>query len=445
MADGVQRHVGLQFVYRRLFCAAVEEASRLMAFDLLLDAEDVDVALPLLLLATRRFEMRQAQEQINHILAAELFQNKCTGSTRHEELLNQLACRYPALRGCVPDILQWYSASSRFTLVDTLLMRRGFAGEQDQFGAVRVRSTRALGVVREPATLYAFTTPMERRRRYAAYWPACERFYRDAEKEEERSYTGWPQGLVTRPDVPAGAATRVWAAGPGAFLLLHCPGRFLPAFQRHLRALYPRVLSMVDPTDFRDVCTGVALLHYWLTQATLYKRGSASIAEMFALALFRAFQQSSALSGASNAAPAWVAPDGFRAGWMPDLEAFFRPKTDFVVRYPAWLAWAAPPPPPTNARRNSADTSEWLLDVDGGAADLQQPVAERWQALLAERMPLHHKLGQCRPKPAPPGPFWEQQCSHTWPPSKYDIYRADEAQLEQWQTIHQRLRNFRID
>eukprot|EP00668_Euglena_longa_P032547 GGOE01041915.1.p1 GENE.GGOE01041915.1~~GGOE01041915.1.p1 ORF type:complete len:456 (+),score=108.15 GGOE01041915.1:23-1369(+) len=448
MADGVQRHVGLQFVYRRMCAAAIEEAARLMAFDFLLDPEDVDVALVLLMLATRRFEVRQAQDQVNHILIADLWRNTSAGEPQYEEKLHQLAQRYPALDGCVPGIVAWYRASSRFALVEMLLMRRGFIGEKDQFGAVRVRSCQALGILQEPAVLYAFTTPVERRRRYATYWAACKLFYRESPKEEERS-----QGLITRLDVVSGAATRVWAAGQDCFLLLHCPGRFLPAFQRHLRALYPKVLGTVLSTNFRDVCTGVALLHYWLAQAALYKRGSASIAEMFALALFRAFQQSAATTDSHGSGSCWTAPDHFRAGLMPDLEAFFRPKGEFVALYPTFVAWSERPVAPLgNPRftvRSDAESGDWVVSADGCGGDPPSisglKVDPRWQSLLDEPMVLHRRLGSCRPKAAPSGPIWQHLCSHTWPPSKYDTYRADAAQLEQWQTLHCTVRNFRID
>jgi len=39
-------------------------------------------------------------------------------------------------------------------------------------------------------------------------------------------------------------------AGRDRARLVHCPGRFLPLFRRHVAALYPRVLEAVNATDF---------------------------------------------------------------------------------------------------------------------------------------------------------------------------------------------------
>ena len=96
---------------------------------------------------------------------------------------------------------------------------------------------------------------------------------------------------MTLLDLPRGAGARLWQASPSRFLLVHCPGCFLPQYQQHIRILYRALLGTLNPGSFVEVSFGIGLLHWWIMQATFYKRGSAAIAEMFALALFRALHE----------------------------------------------------------------------------------------------------------------------------------------------------------
>ena len=72
MVDILKRHVGLPIVYAALSEKAIDEAARIFSFDLMLDSTDVDICLALMVLATRRFEIRQAQDQLTQLLVHDL-------------------------------------------------------------------------------------------------------------------------------------------------------------------------------------------------------------------------------------------------------------------------------------------------------------------------------------------------------------------------------------
>ena len=61
-------------------------------------------------------------------------------------------------------------------------MRRGFVGEKEEFGAVRVRSIKALGVLHGSVNGYYFSTPIEQGKRYAQYWNMCTQHFAESPK-----------------------------------------------------------------------------------------------------------------------------------------------------------------------------------------------------------------------------------------------------------------------
>ena len=132
---------------------------------------------------------------------------------------------------------------------------------------------------------------------------------------------------------------------------------------------------------------------------------------------------------------------------MPDLEAFFRPKAAFVALYPTFFAWSQQPtfciPGYGAPSSHPRDTTIWCFTADSAPAlSIANPDLI---ALLDLPMSMQVPLSRGRPRVAPSRPFWKLTPCHTWPPCKYDVYEVDDYVLERWQTVHQTIRNFRID
>jgi len=112
----------------------------------------------------------------------------------------------------------------------------------------------------------------------------------------------------------------------------HTDGRKLPKIWELVQELVDQTLRLQQRsgTEYspREILGTLAQIHWWLSQATPYRRGSAAISDMFTKALFQ-------ICGFST--PCW------RKGVAPDLEAFCTPLADFIDNYPKFFA--RPPTP----------------------------------------------------------------------------------------------------
>lgn len=102
---------------------------------------------------------------------------------------------------------------------------------------------------------------------------------------------------------------------------------------QHLDAIWTHVSNLTDVAIHDDASEArfmqlVGQIHWWLSQAMLYRRGSAAVADMLVRSI---------VSSRGKSLPSW------RYGLAPDLEALCSPLSQFCTSYPDFFELDAAP------------------------------------------------------------------------------------------------------